>query len=768
MRIYTYASHFELYTQPYWNELSQKPMLCGGKSLRLGLIAEYGRGSFGFIADVGDFANKLLGVSDSDILAHMLQNKQSLRDFAAIKYLSPLRYDNPQNNLAKEANALSEKYSKPITNHSILDTFISYVDDEVYAKILQTSAPRTPADTIAALEELNANLLQVCSSVRDNSILLNERYISMYSTTEIASVTLHNVFEVTPALIALINALEGAGVEIELLYQFEEKPEYSCVSRFLRDIFGVNIYAPSPRYLATHANAAKAIDTYSTIAHYMESKSADVEVAVNARKYNKICGSAGGFLDTAVGRFYAELHNVAERGDMGRLPNLLHAHDNICGNARIFPIHEKLTAYTKNCRTITAIVERVKFLQDNDITNKYNLTIVRRMPFYSLDAEDTHDYIIALTELQSFYREATDIATRRLLDELPTANGECAEIIARQLCAQLLNALPELELEMISITDIKNKLNSYLNYNQEEARFIDITEAAGESLLHEAFAKKKLCLAFASEQDIEAARQILFPEGISPELLTDLGLHKIITWRSLYGDYVNLCICNLHDLHDIKEISYAIASNTFPAAPISHLPTRSSENLHHSASGNYSKNLTVPQESDYEPNITDDVQEVFSACPFRFMLSRLLDESNSYLSAERCRYLYMLLILCETWYNNIGIEKERIAERLSQYSNAYRQVFPFMDAFELDEAERIALRNLTMSSMIQHERLQIFHPRYLRRRAELGDARSSTRRFSFTKRSLFNYIYDSQQEPINPPRAEICKNCPVKDCCMHI
>lgn len=169
--------------------------------------------------------------------------------------------------------------------------------------------------------------------------------------------------------------------------------------------------------------------------------------------------------------------------------------------------------------------------------------------------------------------------------------------------------------------------------------------------------------------------------------------------------------------------------------------------------------------------LTEEEQETFGACKYRFLLSRIIDKSMFFTEAFDCKRLYSLLLFSETWQRNIGIPMSDIYTKMIDVSTELKVYFPFFKTVDFIDMESTAYNYLTFGQMIKNGGLQEYHPRYVRRKVEFKDSRKSiSQRAKYSPTELINYLSDIEsREPLTPPDLDstLCKSCNQRSICMR-
>lgn len=475
------------------------------------------------------------------------------------------------------------------------------------------------------------------------------------------------------------------------------------------------------------------------------------------------------------------------------------------GTSTPISIYEKLKAYIADLSSLNDIIKRLnKLMKDSEqLDVKSNNPIWTKFPFFNCEPLDVKYFIGALNDL------------KKIADELFTQNAgnsidfrkhfeKLIKIIAmrmkdnrfvseqeRQLVAEVQNRLSSLKggrsIEG-SIDDLRETLHYYLKNesNDNSAHWIvrNLEQIDGGVLLSPYTKANIYHYGLLSDKNMKKLKDEFFPWPLTAQMFESAesgnkDVSIILTSYKEYRHYLRYCIFyGTYYLDSKKKIQFSFIEDSVLDKDIPYyiltllglktVPTRLE---YRSERRSRPPSAPIPDKAKVQKQfetITEEDQETYGSCKYRFILSRVLDKSMYLPDAFDCKRLYSLLLFSETWQHNVGIPEGDIFAKMKETSERLKPYFPFFKTVDLIDLENTAMFYLTFRGMIKRGALQSYQPSYIRRKVEFKDQTKSQRN-SWIPDEVMRYLYDNDtKEPQQPPEQDsvLCRSCNQRSVCM--
>ena len=478
------------------------------------------------------------------------------------------------------------------------------------------------------------------------------------------------------------------------------------------------------------------------------------------------------------------------------------------GTSTPISIYEKLRVYISDLSSLNDILVRLgKLIEDTtriDVKNNEN-PIWSKFSFFHCDAADIKYFIGVLHDLKEIADELFVKTAGRSVNfrqhfkklikiiAMRMKNNRFVSDQERQLVAEVQNRLSLLKGNRSiegSIDDLRETLHYYLkNENEDDsANWIvrNFEQIDGGVLLSPYSRAKTYHYGLLSDKNMKKLNDEFFPWPLTAQMFesaegTNRDVSIVLTSYKEYRNYLRYCIFyGTYYLDSKKKIQFSFIEDSGLDKDIPYyiltllgLKIVPSRLEYRSERRNAPPSISLPEAAKVTKQmdiITEEEQETYGSCKYRFMLSRVLEKTIYFPDAFDCKRLYSLLLFSETWKPNTGIPASNIRAKMSETSEKLKPFFPFFKTVDFIDLENIAYLYLTYGKMIKRGVLQPFDSIYVRRKVEFKDTRTSERvRHKWIYDDVLRYLSDGEtKEPQQPPEQDstLCRTCNQRSICM--
>ncbi len=775
--LYTYADPSEIYLQPYWRELRRHPHICADGALRDALLSEYGRRAFTHIATVDAlFAALYENYDDAPVrdLAHRMAYAYDCA-YAEARYLSPLRLAVPdgvshaRRRIADCANAMHGAYRVRRGRDGILDALQGLLQDEVCDTLLGGASPDLPL--VALLDGVDAGLDAGAGETRE----LIRYYAAVAAASDCDAVVLHNITRITPEVCALVRLLEDAGIHVIYLYHYVDNPRYAGIRDICRAWTGSDPHDVCTTY-DTDASASDGAATAHICGTYAEWRC--VGDRADWRMYAvhpRASDAPQPFATTCAARFVGALFDVfdAMEGGLSALPALLSARDGLRGGGdplRARYVYDKVRLYVSDCATLDDVRAALSRLATTDVS-PYNPDILSRIPYFAVDSRDVALLMELLRECQTLYAELEPLRDAWMCDTAP-GRQRVTRADAR-LARALSDALDGVGIPfaLIDTLELRRTAKSYADpaTRAQEPAVRDVTRVVSDVLAGR-MEGAHVSLGGLTYRDVGLRMRAVLPDGALAYLeahaacAVDAAVQAIVAaYRNAAGVVESMCDCATR-YGKAASVTYALWDGDVPLR----FATQCTPADEPRASRQPARRAPDPLPPCAYEIGDEESREVFNTCPYRYLLTRALDPQGSYTEAHDVRYLCTLLLFCHAWQDNVGVPQQNAAYVIAETEPRIWPLFPFLTDADRAVVRAEAGRMLTMPSMLQGDRIQSYHRRYVRRLASLYSGSRAIAHDKLMQRRIDEYVDAVGKEPLHRPSVEVCERCPAYGVCLPL
>ena len=521
------------------------------------------------------------------------------------------------------------------------------------------------------------------------------------------------------------------------------------------------------------------------------------------------------FLSYPIGQFILSLYSMWDEKEGLRVKDALIREClavniwNFHGTSTPISIYERIKGYISDVSEINEVLERLKYLRGSiaRIASEESNSIYHEFPFFFLSEYDVGYFIDILKDIQNIAYElfvsepGQHINFRSHFKKLIHIIGlkmngnKYITDEERRLVKEVQTRLSTLKSSRSivgNIEDLKQTIHYYLQNEVEDnsAHWIvrNFEQIDGGVLLSPYTKAKTYHFALLSDRNMKQANDGFFPWPLSVELLDAQGdmSQDSKTILTSYREYPNFLRYSVFygtyflDTRKAIQFSYVEESEAEKDIPyyilsLLGLEVKKTEYDSSVLTSRIVKKqpiLNTDKLPEYIEAIEQPAQEVFSSCPYRFLLNFVLEEHAYYQEEFDSRRLYSLLLFSETWRKNVGIPKAQIREKMLNESNHLKLYFPFWKTVNYMDMENTAFYYLNNPGMIQKGRLQEYQPDYVRRKMTFKDSRRAVcMRIPYTPDVITSYLHNaSKREPLLPPPEDVavlCHACNQRNVCMQ-
>ena len=476
------------------------------------------------------------------------------------------------------------------------------------------------------------------------------------------------------------------------------------------------------------------------------------------------------------------------------------------GTSTPISIYEKLRTYIADLSSLNDILARLNKLMDDvarlDVKNNEN-PIWSKFSFFNCDTVDIKHFIGVLKDLKKIADELFSKATGKSVN-FRQHFEKLIKIIAmrmkdnrfvsdqeRQLVAEVQNRLSSLKGNRNiegNIDDLRETLHYYLKNEGDDnsAHWIvrNFEQIDGGVLLSPYSRAKTYHYGLLSDKNMKKLNDEFFPWPLNAAMFETAESENrdvaiVLKSYKEYRNYLRYCIfCGTYYLDCKKNIQFSFIEDSGLDKDIPYyiltllgLKTVPSRLEYRSERRNAPPTVPLPDTSKVTKQfeaITEEEQETYVSCKYRFMLSRVLEKTTYFPEAFDCKRLFSLLLFSETWQPNVGIPESNIRAKMLETSERLKPYFPFFKTVDFIDLENTAYFYLTFRGMIKRGVLQEYDPRYVRRKVEFKD-QTQARRHKWIPDDVLRYLYDGEtKEPQQPPERDsaLCRTCNQRSICM--
>ncbi|MCL1787006.1 MAG: hypothetical protein FWG38_03385, partial [Defluviitaleaceae bacterium] len=382
-------------------------------------------------------------------------------------------------------------------------------------------------------------------------------------------------------------------------------------------------------------------------------------------------------------------------------------------------VYEQVRPYIADLTAMDAIIARLEFLKEAIVSIRAGETnpIFAEFPFFSLDVYDVEYFIAILRDIDSIASELFAINPGETINfrdhfkkligmiGMKMAGNKHVSDAERKLVDEVQNRLSTLASTrpiVGSIDDLKQTVHYYLQNESDDkaAHWIvrNFEQIDGGVLLSRYTQAKTYHLALLSDRHMKQANEAFFPWPLSAAMLeagqASGDSRTILTSYKEYRNFLRYCVFyGTYFLDPRKGIQFSFVEESGADKDIPYylLTLLGLETVPAHMADPTTRNAkkapeTAPADEDviraHIAALQKPEQEIFVSCPFRFMLSHVLEDRSSFTDPFDSRRLYALLLFTETWQKNIGLPEAQVADKLATESQRLKKYFPFWKAVD--------------------------------------------------------------------------------------
>jgi len=473
--------------------------------------------------------------------------------------------------------------------------------------------------------------------------------------------------------------------------------------------------------------------------------------------------------------------------------------------------YEKIRAYITDLSAMDEIIERLEFLKEtiSEIKAKESNPIFVEFPFFSIAAYDVEYFIAILRDIKKiadelfFKSPGTNINFRdhfkKLINmiDMKMAGNKYVTDEERKLVSEVQTRLSSLKSSRAivgSIDDLRQTIHYYLQNESEDitAHWIvrNFEQIDGGVLLSRYTKANIYHLALLSDRNMKKANEEFFPWPLSAEMFEaqqnmSEDSKTILTSYKEYRNFLRYCVFyGTFFLDPRKQVQFSFIEESDADKDIPYylltllgLDTVHADVIDTSQKDKRSgaKNVNVNEDliKQHIAALGISEQEIFRACPYRFMLNFILEEDSCFTEPFASRRLYSLLVFTETWAKNMGLPEAEIKVKVLAESERLKNYFPFWKTVDFIDLNNTAINYFSERNMIKAGKIQEYQPEHIRRKTALKAYGSQIKpwQFAYSDEKMLSYLRQNKtREPYLPPTdtAEVlCAVCNQKNVCMY-
>lgn len=481
-------------------------------------------------------------------------------------------------------------------------------------------------------------------------------------------------------------------------------------------------------------------------------------------------------------------------------------------NTTPISIFDRISLYFKNVTTLDDYICSIEKLKEYKISlNKMGKigALFTKMSVYSVSVDELEYFENILKDLKDIAEEVFQIDTnnkvdykqhfKRLMDtilkrsEAKNDDIDQAEIELVNEIAKKLESSSNLEVKG-TIEDLKEALHFYLNRKKEDrnnsANWIvrDFEQIDGGILLSRSTSRSSYHYALLSDSNMKGKERQAFNWPITKEMMEsykgdNTGRDILVTAKEEYKNFLRFSLFyGIYFLSGSIELSFIENSEGEKEVPyfiLSMLGLKTEE-----------KNIPVRfddgkvacfEDDSIDKNImiTELDRQMFSICPYRYLLNSIMENDSYYRNEYQIRYYYIVLLRILAWEKSVEYGLDNAIKELEDINKSLRNYLPFWNDVDIIDIVNKAKEDLKKGCLNNNGIIKDFRREidYVNRKinflvATYKDKDNNDENLMQFYRNkeddIRNYLANNQVNEFNGRKIEkICEYCNQREVCLN-